>query len=183
MWWTYLASQPYLDCQTQVVCRCCTLTRRAWQRSPISNPHLTCETVTRYRRQYLPQGWHAEGLSISFSGLGNVGKPVSFVLDPHVVPVQAPIHRIPVTKRERVKLKLDEMVRDGKLAKVEEPTDWCSNMTVVERIKSNGSIKTRLCLDQVKRSTRQSWSQSSLCRLWTKFCRRWELTSTSASLS
>ena len=67
-----------------------------------------------------------------FSGLGNVGKPVSFVLDPHVVPVQAPIHRIPVTKRERVKLKLDEMVRDGKLAKVEEPTDWCSNMTVVE---------------------------------------------------
>ena len=29
MWWTYLASQPYLDCQTQVVCRCCTLTRRA----------------------------------------------------------------------------------------------------------------------------------------------------------
>ena len=53
MWWTYLASQPYLDCQTQVVCRCCTLTRRAWQRSPISNPHLTCETVTRYRRQYL----------------------------------------------------------------------------------------------------------------------------------
>ena len=82
-----------------------------------------------------------------FSGLGNVGKPVSFVLDPHVVPVQAPIHRIPVTKRERVKLKLDEMVRDGKLAKVEEPTDWCSNMTVVERIKSDGSIKTRLCLD------------------------------------
>ena len=39
------------------------------------------------------------------------------------------------------------MVRDGKLAKVEEPTDWCSNMTVVERIKSDGSIKTRLCLD------------------------------------
>ena len=61
---------------------------------------------------------------------------MSFVFDPHVVPVQAPIHRIPVTKRERVKLKLDEMVRDGKLAKVEEPTDWCSNMTVVERIKS-----------------------------------------------
>ena len=57
------------------------------------------------------------------------------------------LHRIPVTKRERVKLKLDEMVRDGKLAKVEEPTDWCSNMTVVERIKSDGSIKTRLCLD------------------------------------
>ena len=82
-----------------------------------------------------------------FSGLGNVGKPVSFVLDPHVVPVQAPRHRIPVAKRERVKRKLDEMVCAGKLAKVEEPTDWCSNMTVVERVKPDGTIKTRLCLD------------------------------------
>ena len=53
-----------------------------------------------------------------FSALGNVGKPVSFVLDPHVVPVQAPRHRIPVAKRDRVKMKLDEMVRDGMLLKL-----------------------------------------------------------------
>ena len=82
-----------------------------------------------------------------FSGLGNVGKPASFVLDSHVVPVQAPRHRVSVVKRERVKLKLDEMVRYGKLAKVEEPTAWCSNMTVVEQVKPDGSVKTRLCLD------------------------------------
>ena len=87
MWWTYLASQTYLDCQTQVVCRCCTLTRRAWQRSPISNPHLTCETVTRYRRQYLsPRMTCWRTINQFFRGLGNVGKPVSFVLDPHVRP-------------------------------------------------------------------------------------------------
>ena len=84
------------------------------------------------------------------SGLGNVGKPVSFVLDPHVVHVQAPWHRVSVAKRERVKLKLDKMVRDGKIAKVEEPTAWCSNMTVVERVKPDGSVKTSLCLDPIQ---------------------------------
>ena len=34
-------------------------------------------------------------------------------------------------KRERVKKKLDEMVKMNKLVKAEEPTDWCSDMTVV----------------------------------------------------
>ena len=84
--------------------------------------------------------------SYVFSGHRSVGK-ISFVLDPHVVPVQAPRHRVPVAKWERVKLKLDEMVQDGKLTKVEEPTAWCSNMTVVERVKPDDSVKTRLCLD------------------------------------
>ena len=82
-----------------------------------------------------------------FQGVGNLGTPVSFVLDPNVVPVHAPQHRVPVAKRDRVKAKLDEMVRDGKLAKVETPTDWCSNMTVVEKVKPDGTLKTRLCLD------------------------------------
>ena len=72
---------------------------------------------------------------------------MSFVLDPKVQPVHAPIHRIPVAKRERVKKKLDEMVKMKKLIKVEEPTDWCSNMTVVEKVRENGEVKTRICLD------------------------------------
>ena len=38
------------------------------------------------------------------------------------------------------------MVAAKKLLKVEEPTDWCSNMTVVEKVKKNGEVKTRLCL-------------------------------------
>ena len=77
----------------------------------------------------------------------HICRVVFFVLDPRVVPVQAPRHCVPVEKRERVKLKLDEMVRDGKLAKVEELTAWCSDVTVVERVKPDGSVKTRLCLD------------------------------------
>ena len=82
-----------------------------------------------------------------FSGLGHVGKPVSFVLNPHEVPVQAPRHRVPVVKRASVNLQLNEMVRDGKLAMVEEPTAWCSNMTAVEPVKPDGSVKIRLCQD------------------------------------
>ena len=66
-----------------------------------------------------------------FKGLGNLGKPVSFVLDESVTPVHAPVHRIPLSKRKRAKDKLDEMVKTGKLSKVDEPTDWCSNMRVV----------------------------------------------------
>ena len=83
----------------------------------------------------------------SFKGLGDLGTPVSFVMNENVTAVHAPVHRIPVAKRQRTKAKLDEMVKCGKLSKVDEPTEWCSNMTVVERKKSNGDIKTRICLD------------------------------------
>ena len=83
----------------------------------------------------------------TFEGLGCLGQPVTLILDPHVKPVHAPVHRIPVGKREKVKEKLDEMVAAGKLTPVDEPTDWCSNMTVVEKVKPDGSVKLRLCLD------------------------------------
>ena len=43
--------------------------------------------------------------------------------------------------------KLDEMVKAKKLAKVDTPTDWCSNMTVREKPLANGSTKIRICLD------------------------------------
>ena len=82
----------------------------------------------------------------SFKGLGDLGTAVSFVMNENVTAVHAPVHRIPVAQRQRTKAKLDEMVKCGKLSKVDEPTEWCSNMTVVERKKSNGDIKTRICL-------------------------------------
>jgi hypothetical protein len=68
-------------------------------------------------------------------------------MDPSVTPVHAGYHRIPVAKLDKVKSKLDEMVRDGKLEKIEHPTDWCSNMLVRETIRPDGSAKIRLCLD------------------------------------
>ena len=82
-----------------------------------------------------------------FEGLRRLGQPVVLTLDPNVTPVHAPVHRLPVAKRDRVKEKVDEMVAAKKLERVEEPTDWCSNMTVVEWVKPDGSIKIRICLD------------------------------------
>ena len=83
----------------------------------------------------------------NFTGLGTVGQPVSLTLDPSVTPRHAGVHRIPVAKLEKVKDKLDDMVTSGKLAKVDEPTSWCSNMTVREKVLPDGNTKVRLCLD------------------------------------
>ena len=44
-----------------------------------------------------------KGYSEVFAGLGNLGKPVSFVIDPKVQPVHAPTHRIPVCKARESK--------------------------------------------------------------------------------
>ena len=83
----------------------------------------------------------------NFEGLGKVGQAVHLTLDPSVTPIHAGIHRLPVSKMDRVKQKLDQMVKLDKLVKVEEPTDWCSNMTVIEKIRPDGSTKIRICLD------------------------------------
>ena len=55
----------------------------------------------------LPQPLQRESIlhaySDVFTGVGDLGQPVSFVLDPNVVPVHAPVHRIPLAKRKRTK--------------------------------------------------------------------------------
>ena len=87
----------------------------------------------------LPQPLQKESIlhaySDVFTGFGNLGQPVSFVLDPNVVQVYAPVHRIPLAKHKRTKQKIDEMVKAEELSKVDQPTDWCSNTTVVENVK------------------------------------------------
>ena len=76
------------------------------------------------------------------------------------------------------------MVRDGKLAKVEEPTDWCSNMTVVET-NQVGRLHQDSPLSGPKSNDQQGNRDPKVhcADFGRKFCRRWELTSTSASLS
>lgn len=83
----------------------------------------------------------------NFEGLGNVGNPVHITLNSQVSSCHAGIHRLPVAKHDRVKAKLDEMEQADKLVRVEEPTDWCSNMTVREKPLPDGTTKVRICLD------------------------------------
>ena len=50
-------------------------------------------------------------------------------------------------KLEKVKAKLNDMVNCGKLMRVDEPINWCSNMTIREKSLPDGNTKVRLCLD------------------------------------
>ncbi|KXJ07207.1 Retrovirus-related Pol polyprotein from transposon opus [Exaiptasia diaphana] len=68
----------------------------------------------------------------NFQGLGNLGPPVHFQMDQTVHPVQMPVHRIPVAKRQKEKETLDRYVEKGIMAKVDEPTPWCSNELIKE---------------------------------------------------
>lgn len=83
----------------------------------------------------------------NFKGLGLIGKPVHIETNPDVKPFHAAVHRIPVSKHAKVKAKLDEMVAEGKLEKVNTPTAWCNNMTVRERILPDKTEKVRICID------------------------------------
>ena len=58
-------------------------------------------------------------------------------------PVINPARRIPHSFRDRLQQILERNVTSGVLKKVDEPTDWVSNLVVVE--KKDGSL--RLCLD------------------------------------
>ena len=75
----------------------------------------------------LPQPLQKESIlhasSDVFAGVGDLGQPVSFVLDPNVVPVHGPVHRISLAKRERTKQKTDDM---PKWLKQESCRKWIS---------------------------------------------------------
>lgn len=104
-------------------------------------------TTTDLHPGHLQQTQLVTSYKDNFEGLGNVGQPVHLTLDPKVTPCHAGIHRVPVAKLEKVKAQLDAMVKCGKLKKVDQPTNWCSNMTVREKTRPDGTTKIRLCLD------------------------------------
>ncbi len=76
-------------------------------------------------------------------GVGRFPQLYSATLDPDVKPVVQPPHRIPHSILPRLKNKLDSMEQHRFVDKVDEPTDWVSNLVVTE--KKDGSL--RICLD------------------------------------
>ena len=84
-----------------------------------------------------------------FEGLGCIGDPVHIRLNPDITPVQAGVRRYPIHKTEKIADRIREMISQGYLAPVTEPTPWCSPMTAVERPdKPNHPI--RICMDPVR---------------------------------
>ncbi|GBL76963.1 Transposon Ty3-G Gag-Pol polyprotein [Araneus ventricosus] len=54
-----------------------------------------------------------------------------------------PPHRVPLTVKPKLELKLKELEAQGIIAKVDQPKEWVSNIVIIE--KANGTI--RICLD------------------------------------
>lgn len=77
-----------------------------------------------------------------FKGIGLLGPPVHFTVNESVSPIQMPVHRIPISKRVKEKATLQRYVEAGILARVNEPTPWCSNALIRETPK-----KFRVCID------------------------------------
>ena len=63
-------------------------------------------------------------------------------IDPEAKPVVHPVRRQPVALKAKIVEKLDEMVKDGHIAKVDQPTEWVSSMVVV-----TNKDKLRICID------------------------------------
>lgn len=80
--------------------------------------------------------------STNFEGIGLMGPPVRFKLRENHIPVQMPVHRVPIAKREKEKIALDHYEKAGIITKVRDPTPWCSNELIRETPK-----KFRVCID------------------------------------
>ena len=64
-------------------------------------------------------------------------------IDPQVPPVQHKRHKVPIEYKAEIEKELNEMVRQGIIAKQTEPTPWVSSLMYPK--KPNG--KLRICLD------------------------------------
>ena len=78
-----------------------------------------------------------------FDRIGKMPGSVKLVVDPDVPPhIDAP-RKTPIALREAIKEELDDMVENGVIRKVTEPTDWVSSLAYSK--KKSGKI--RICLD------------------------------------
>lgn len=73
----------------------------------------------------------------SSTNLDDLGE-VSLMVDPSVKPKILPSRKIPLALKDHVKKDLDQLVDKGILVTVTKPTEWVSQMAVVQ--KSNGKF-------------------------------------------
>ena len=78
-----------------------------------------------------------------FIGLGMYQQVYDIRLDPDVTPSVQPSRHVPYAKHQQLKDILDQLEKQGVIAKVQTPTDWVSNLVITE--KKNGRM--RICLD------------------------------------
>ena len=106
----------------------------------------TCERLDLIKRVYLVNDVDPnllEEFADTFGDIGCLPGEYKIKIDPSVDPVIEPPRRIPFSLQKKMKIELDRMESLNVIEKVTHPTDWVSNIVVVE--KSNG--KLRFCLD------------------------------------
>ena len=88
----------------------------------------------------------------AFDDLGCLPGKYHIETDPTVKPSHNPPRRVPVATKSAIKKKINQVIKEGILANVSEPTDWISNMVAAK--KSNGDL--RICIDpsHLKRAIR-----------------------------
>ena len=77
-----------------------------------------------------------------FDGLGCLAGECAIEVDTTILPVQQAPRRVAVHLRECLKEKIDELENREVICRVEEPTEWISNIVIVNR-----QEKLRICLD------------------------------------
>lgn len=77
-----------------------------------------------------------------FEGLGCLPGELHLEVDPEMRPVQQLPRRIPIPLKSRVTEAIQSMEKNGIIKKVTEPTQWISNMVVIEK-----PGKLRTCID------------------------------------
>lgn len=93
-----------------------------------------------------------------FKGDGKLPGKISLTCDGNVRPVQQKPRRIPVAVKEELQKELDDLEQRGMVEKVEEPSEWISNILIVRR-----KQKLRICLDpfQLNKALQREHLQSS----------------------
>lgn len=77
-----------------------------------------------------------------FSGRGCMPGEINLQVDSMVQPVIVPPHGVPLSMQSKLKNKLERLENEQVIMKVEQPTDWCSNLACVE--KTDGTLQ--LCI-------------------------------------
>lgn len=78
-----------------------------------------------------------------FQGIGRLPGQHKIRLKDNAEPVIHPARKVPVALKKRLREKLDSLITEGVIMKIEEPTGWVNSLVIVE--KPNGDL--RLCID------------------------------------
>ena len=84
-----------------------------------------------------------------FTGIGKYASKYNITLKPNSRGVAQPFRKIPYSLQPKLKAYLDQLEASGIIANVDRPTEWVSNLVIVEKKNRN----LRICLDPKPLST------------------------------